>query len=326
VAVGTSTGKQNRDSFEGPRDPSSGGHASLAALLLSYIGLSVFFGGAAIAELRRYPLPAGAAVGIYLCFSVLLFLFLAPGFAASRSWLARRLGGLRAAGLCLALFVSPYLIYAVGTGGFQWAAFGKLLALGCGPLGIYAAAPVRDPGRMSWQDAVVMLWLALPVLFGWIGGIWNVPINLDFMARLFVVSLGAWSFLFWRGIEDAGYEFRFSGRAIRQSLVQFVGAFFFDLVTIFLFIGVPEELLFRGFLQNLLEKSWNARYRAQAAASALFGLSHILHASFPNWRYVMLASAAGWFYGSAYRKTRSLMASATTHALVDTVWRTWFTK
>ena len=69
----------------------------------------------------------------------------------------------------------------------------------------------------------------------------------------------------------------------------------------------------------------SSRNLAQAIASVLFGLSHIQHAPFPNWRYVAMATVAGWFYGWAYRKHRSLMASAGTHALVDTLWRTWFT-
>ena len=56
-----------------------------------------------------------------------------------------------------------------------------------------------------------------------------------------------------------------------------------------------------------------------------FGLSHIQHAPAPNWRYVALATVAGWFYGLAYRRHRSLMASAGTHAPVDTLWRTFFT-
>jgi membrane protease YdiL (CAAX protease family) len=32
---------------------------------------------------------------------------------------------------------------------------------------------------------------------------------------------------------------------------------------------------------------------------------------------------AGWFYGSAYRKSGSLLASSLLHAAVDTLWRTW---
>ncbi len=176
------------------------------------------------------------------------------------------------------------------------------------------------------------------------------PVNLDFMARLLLVAVGAWSFLLWRGLESSGYEFSFSPAVIWDAAVhftQFAGiaiplgfamrfigwnprwrglwAFSFDLATIFVFIAVSEELYFRGILQNLLEKTWHSRLGAQAAASVLFGLSHIRHAPFPNWRYVVLASVAGWFYGSAYRRHRSLMASATMHALVDTLWRTWLT-
>jgi membrane protease YdiL (CAAX protease family) len=68
---------------------------------------------------------------------------------------------------------------------------------------------------------------------------------------------------------------------------------------------------------------WGSRYGAQAGAAMLFGFMHILH-GFPNWRYVLMASIAGWFYGSAWRSTRSLVASGVTHALVDAIWRTWF--
>jgi uncharacterized protein len=57
----------------------------------------------------------------------------------------------------------------------------------------------------------------------------------------------------------------------------------------------------------------------------LFGFFHILHRPFPNWRYVALATVAGWFYGSAFRKGGNLMASSLMHAAVDTVWRTWLT-
>ncbi len=102
-------------------------------------------------------------------------------------------------------------------------------------------------------------------------------------------------------------------------------AFAADFLTLFLFVALAEELFFRGLLQNLLEGSFHSRYGAQAVTAILFGLSHIRHAPFPNWRYVALATVAGWFYGAAYRKHRSLMASATTHALVDTLWRTFLT-
>ncbi|MDE3137564.1 MAG: CPBP family intramembrane metalloprotease, partial [Acidobacteriota bacterium] len=92
---------------------------------------------------------------------------------------------------------------------------------------------------------------------------------------------------------------------------------------ILVFTAWPEEFLFRGLLQNLLSKSFRSEAAGWIVASALFGLSHIVH-GFPNWRYVLLASIAGLFYGFAWKKTGSMTASCLVHALVDTVWHTLF--
>jgi membrane protease YdiL (CAAX protease family) len=186
------------------------------------------------------------------------------------------------------------------------------------------------------------------VLSGQFKGIWNVPRNLDFMSRLFLISVASWCWTFVRVVPDLGYCFRSSREVVKQSAINFglfaiialpsslamhftrwnprwPGAlsFFLDYLQIFLFIALLEELFFRGFLQNLLSKTMRSWVAGQALVSVLFGLFHILHAPFPNWRYVALASVAGWFYGSAYRVSGSLMASSLVHAAVDTVWRTW---
>jgi membrane protease YdiL (CAAX protease family) len=56
----------------------------------------------------------------------------------------------------------------------------------------------------------------------------------------------------------------------------------------------------------------------------VFGLSHFnKRAAHFNWRYVLLASIAGIFYGRAWRQDRRVAASAITHASVDTVWSIW---
>lgn len=304
----------------------------------------------AAAQLRRFHLSAVEVAALYGCLAWLLGLYLAAGFAAPRTWLAARLRRPPGVAWCLAVFLLPYLLYCAGTGDFRWIAFAKLLALAALPFGLFALAPVRDRKRLNWQDGVVLLWLMLPVLTGQIAGIWTKPVNLDFMTRAFLVGVGSWSFLIWRGIENSGYEFRFSWTLARDAAanfacfavaaiplglaMRFIGwnphwrgfqAFAFEYASIFLFIAIAEELFFRGLIQNLLEGSLRSRHGAQALTSALFGLSHILHAPFPNWRYVTLATLAGWFYGSAYRRHRSLMASAAAHAMVDTLWRTFFT-
>lgn len=87
-----------------------------------------------------------------------------------------------------------------------------------------------------------------------------------------------------------------------------------------LFVGLPEELLFRGLLQEALSRWWGQR-RGWIAASIVFGLTHIVkHAPPLNWRYALLATIAGLAYGWVYARTRRLAAAALTHGLVDWVW------
>lgn len=127
-------------------------------------------------------------------------------------------------------------------------------------------------------------------------------------------------------------------------------------IYIFVFIAVPEELYFRAWVQNLLEARLTSLTRARASidagpaatpdaglgaapvaasrtaqrlalviTSVLFGLSHFNKRSAHfNWRYVVLATLAGIFYGRAWRENRRVPASAITHASVDAIWTLWF--
>jgi membrane protease YdiL (CAAX protease family) len=91
----------------------------------------------------------------------------------------------------------------------------------------------------------------------------------------------------------------------------------------FFFIAVPEELFFRGWLQNLFERRMG-RLPALLLTSVLFGLAHFnKRTAFFNWRYVLLAALAGIFYGRAWRQERRVGTSAITHASVDTIWSMW---
>lgn len=103
--------------------------------------------------------------------------------------------------------------------------------------------------------------------------------------------------------------------------------FFFLFIGIYLSVAIPEELLFRGVLQNILVRTIHkgppGRY-GLLIASVVFGASHLHHAPVPNWRYAILATLAGIFYGNVYRVRGRLCASAFTHALVDTIWHFWF--
>src|SRR5580658_4338081 len=129
---------------------------------LVFAALALFFGWYATIQLRRYPVGAPQAASIYVCFLLLTALYLAPGFAISRSWLARRFRGIRGAAASIVLFLLPYLIYCAGTADFRWTAFAKLAALAALPLGLFAVIPVVNPGRLGWQDVLALLWLFLP--------------------------------------------------------------------------------------------------------------------------------------------------------------------
>jgi membrane protease YdiL (CAAX protease family) len=89
------------------------------------------------------------------------------------------------------------------------------------------------------------------------------------------------------------------------------------------FVGLPEELLFRGMIQEAFTRFCGPRV-GWIAGSVLFGLTHIVkHAPPLNWRYALLATVAGLAYGWVYRRTGKLAAAALTHGLVDWIWSTF---
>lgn len=78
-----------------------------------------------------------------------------------------------------------------------------------------------------------------------------------------------------------------------------------------LFVSMPEEALFRGFIQKELN---DRPLAALAASSLLFGVYHA------NWGALMVlfGTIAGFFYGWIYMRTEKLEASIVTHFLVNT--------
>jgi hypothetical protein len=274
----------------------------------------------------------------------LLALVLIPGFFKNLPAKSRVLSL-----FLVPLWCAPYLVYALGTGDFHWTSLVKLLVIALPVWAIYRFLPVQAPRVFTWQDGAVAVLLVTAVLSHQIRGIWNVPVNLDFMARLFLISVASWCWVYVRPVPGLGYEFRLSREIVLQAALNFawfsaiaiplslglhftrwnprwpgLGSFLLNYLEIFLFVALLEETFFRGFLQTLLSNRLHNWLIGQLAVSCLFGLFHILHAPFPNWRYVALATLAGWFYGTAFRKSGSLIASSLTHAAVDTAWRTWF--
>lgn len=95
-------------------------------------------------------------------------------------------------------------------------------------------------------------------------------------------------------------------------------------IAAYLFIAYGEEFFFRGVLQPLLTNSMGGRWTGMIVSSLCFGAVHLPYRNFPNWRFALLAAVAGFFYGLAFEKARSLRAAMIAHALVVTVWTVAF--
>jgi membrane protease YdiL (CAAX protease family) len=91
-------------------------------------------------------------------------------------------------------------------------------------------------------------------------------------------------------------------------------------LTIYLFIALPEEILFRGTLFRYLEETMHWPEAVTIGVSAvIFGAAHLDNPPNVGW-YFVLATIAGVFYARTYLATRNVGASATLHALVDWLW------
>lgn len=93
---------------------------------------------------------------------------------------------------------------------------------------------------------------------------------------------------------------------------------------IYFFNALPEELLFRGIIQNLIEQRFGRTWVTLIAASVIFGLAHLNNSTEfhrpPNGPYVIMATLAGIAYGWSWRKSEKITGSAITHTLVNFVW------
>jgi hypothetical protein len=151
--------------------------------------LLLIFGAVAAVYSRRYTVSASAAIGIYLAFAALLVLSVVP--ASQRGTAGQIPAAAKPFLTFVAIWCAPYLLYAACTRDFQWTALLKLLLLAIVPPAIYTLYPPRKPAAFSWPDAWVAAFLVGSVLSGRMRGIWNVPMNLDFMTRLFLITVAS---------------------------------------------------------------------------------------------------------------------------------------
>jgi membrane protease YdiL (CAAX protease family) len=302
-------------------------------LMAGLIGNWMGFGG------RRFATALGVAA---LLFGLEWFLA-APGV---REFVEKMLGG-RGALLSPLVPLVAVLAYAFGVSGrpllgIAGAAYAVLPAL------LLAGSAGKPPGM--WEDyaAAAVLWV--PVQFQWMYRLFPFPPPLTHtLSIVMALSTGVAAFVLVRRLPDAGYavEWRsgFGWSFAFNYVVYAAIAIFLGIKIGFLtyapslhrgvpipiaalgilfFTAWPEEFLFRGILQNLLARTLKNEWAGLAVASVIFGLSHLHHAPAPNWKYALMATIAGLFYGHAWMKTRSLVPGALVHAAVDISWHVLF--
>jgi membrane protease YdiL (CAAX protease family) len=207
-----------------------------------------------------------------------------------------------------------------------------------------AARPVAH----AWRIVLALLALWIPIELDLVHGL-PLPAGGGLESgRLLAFSLGLALLIVVAPLPDVGYTFRLRRSDVTDALVAFAAfaaiaiplglgigflrweprspeplVWFQGAIGIYFLTAIPEELLFRGGFQNLLEKRWpggRARMWSLVIGSIVFGAAHLDNPPAPNFRYMLLATLAGVAYGWVWQRTRRISAAALTHAAVDWIW------
>jgi membrane protease YdiL (CAAX protease family) len=253
----------------------------------------------------------------------------------------------RVCAIIIALW-SLYLIYSIAAG---TATVQSLITVA-----VYLSIPfllLKTAGN-AWFDVMTILWLWLPLELGLLHRLLMTTTSAtDFdvpFAQALGIVVGIIVFAAWRRFPGIGYRFEFDQKILVTAILHFflfaviaiplglaIGfiQYSFDFsklilapasfLGIFLFIAVPEEFLFRGLILNWFERLTARPNLSLMLASIVFGAAHLNNGPMtPNYRYFLMASIAGAFYGLVWQRTGNIAASAITHSLVNTVWSVLF--
>lgn len=255
-----------------------------------------------------------------------------------------------------AMLMAVYIIYGIGPGRLRVPESLVIPVYLAFPI-LFASLAAKRGERPNRYDLLAVVFLYLPVELAALARAWlpiysDVPSPAHAFTKLFAMNLILFSFLAVRPLDGIGFTFRLGRRDVVQALIAF--SWFFPVALIFssatgfvpfephwpdpvlivpvilgvtFMVALPEEVLFRGLIQNLMQRTTSTargRLMALLVASLIFGLSHLNNHPTFDWRYVFIASVAGIAYGTVYNRTGKVTAAAITHALIDIVWRLFF--
>ncbi len=320
-------------------------YALILTLILTFCALMVII---------SIPISLFDKASALVSFGLLLLPYLLFTSRRFLNWLRERTA--RSLFAFPALLLAIYILYGLGPGRLRVPESLLIPAYLAFPI-LFASLAVKRGERPNRFDLLAVVFLYLPVELAALTRAWtpasaDIPSPSHLFTQLLAMNLVLFCFLAVRPLAGIGFTFRLKARDIVQALIAF--AWFLPLALVFaavtgfvpfephppnlaliipvtlavtFMVALPEEILFRGLIQNLLQRvAGTARGRvvAMLVASILFGFSHLNNHPTFDWRYVTIASLAGIAYGTVYNRTGKVTAAAITHALIDIVWRLCF--
>ena len=217
------------------------------------------------------------------------------------------------------------------------------------PTALVVAAVRRRAETPSWLELIAIIALWLPLEFGLGRGllpreVWGTA---NLAARGISITLALALFLLFAGWKGMKYNLPRRASDLAYPVAGFVmaapvlaalglwlgylgpwrapaygpGAFAMVWLKTLLGVALPEEILFRALIQNWLMQRFGFTHATLAVSALVFGASHLNNppGPLPNWRYMILASIAGFVFGKVYWKSSTVLSSAALHGLVNTV-------
>jgi uncharacterized protein len=284
---------------------------------------------AAVVYARRYDIAPSIAVPVVAAILIEFIFYLATGFEEIRKFFTPP--------WILASALLPYLVYSIPTGQFGWLPFAELIAIAAVLAYWFVVLPHVWWADLGFVACAVTILLSQILKSIYVLPVRHVPVHVV-PGHATLIHTAALSILVVRRISGIGYGFIPNRGEVIAGVRNFIyflpfGAVLGLSLKIFnyrgqspwlapvLFVGyfwvlaLSEEFAFRGVLQPIL---------GRVGTSVVFGFVHLwFRPGFPNWRMMLLATVAGWFYGRAYEQGGGIRASMVTHALTVTVWLIW---
>lgn len=289
------------------------------------------------------------AAVIWIFLFIVLALFALPLQERLRRWFQRL--PLRIL-LVPAALTAGFGVVLAGAGAVSPAFLGIIAAYTFVPaLIVYRGGSGERRPRAADFAAILLVWLPLEFYAGkdlipseaW--GIANAA------ARGTAIVLALFLFLIYRGLKGIKYNLPLRWTDVLYPAIGFVvaapilialglavgflgpfripealapGSFAILFLRILVAVALPEELLFRGLIQNWLMQRFGESNLVLLGAALISGAAHLNNDPAPNWGYMLLATIAGFIYGKVFQKSSTIWSSASLHAGVNAVRHVFF--